>query len=102
MFGLNGFQGWPNAAASEVKFSWASRAMLCVLIVWLLPNSQQVMRRYFPAVGLRGLLAKTSMPGPRRFWQWRPTWQWTVFTTLLVVGSIYEFDKVSEFIYFQF
>jgi alginate O-acetyltransferase complex protein AlgI len=102
MFGLNGFEGWPNAAASEVKFSWAMRAMSCVLIVWLMPNSQQVMRRYFPSIGLRGLLAKTSTPGPRRFWQWRPTWQWTVFTVILVMGSIYEFDKVSEFIYFQF
>ena len=102
MFGFNGWQGWPNAAAMEVKASWATRAVLCMLIVWLLPNSQEVMRRYYPAMGLRGLTGKDSTPGPRRWWQFRPTTLWVVFFMLLIAGSIYEFDKVSEFIYFQF
>ncbi|QJE97667.1 MBOAT family O-acyltransferase [Luteolibacter luteus] len=102
MFGFNGFDAWPNAALSEVKGRWGLRAAYCIAIVWFLPNSQQILRRYFPAFGLRGLTGKTSTPGPRRIWQWRPTWQWTVFIVILVMGSIYEFDKVSEFIYFQF
>jgi D-alanyl-lipoteichoic acid acyltransferase DltB (MBOAT superfamily) len=102
MFGLNGFDAWPNAAASEVKESWGMRALYCIALVWLLPNSQQVMRRYFPAMGLRGLTGRSATPGPRHWWQWRPTWQWTAFIVVLVLGSIYEFDKVSEFIYFQF
>ena len=102
MFGFHGWEPWPNLAAQEIKASHAMRAVACVLLVWLLPNSQEIMRRYQPALGLKGLTGKTNAPGPRRFWQWRPTWQWTTFIVLLVIGSIYEFDKVSEFIYFQF
>jgi alginate O-acetyltransferase complex protein AlgI len=102
MFGFHGWQEWPNAAAMEIKSSHAARAVACVLLVWLLPNSQEIMRRYQPALGLKGLTGKTNAPGPRRFWQWRPTPLWTTFIVILVIGSIYEFDKVSEFIYFQF
>ncbi|WP_367872600.1 MBOAT family protein [Luteolibacter sp. Populi] len=103
MFGFHGFGGWPDSLSLiEVKASHAQRAVACLLIVWLLPNSQEILRRYQPALGLKGLTGKTNAPGPRRFWQWRPTWPWAVFVMLLVTGSIYQFNKVSEFIYFQF
>jgi len=103
MFGFNGFSGWPQSLSDiEVKASHAGRVLWIVLLVWLMPNTQQVMRRYQPALGLKGLTGKTNAPGPRRFWEWRPTLPWTVFTVLLLLGSLYEFDKVSEFIYFQF
>jgi alginate O-acetyltransferase complex protein AlgI len=102
MFGFNGWSNWPNASAMEVKFSHGMRAVACVLIVWLLPNSQQIMRRYQPALGLKGLTGKTNAPGPRHPWQWRPTAPWIAFIILLLLGSLYEFDKLSEFIYFQF
>ncbi len=102
MFGFHGWQPWPNAAGMEIKIEWGQRAAMCLLIVWLLPNSQEILRRYHPALGLRGLTGKTGMPGPRRWYQWRPTWYWTAFIMLLVAGSLYQFDKVSEFIYFQF
>ena len=34
--------------------------------------------------------------------QWRPTPAWAAFTVLLFAVVLYEFDKLSEFIYFQF
>jgi len=102
MFGFNGWADWPDRSAMAVKASHGLRAVLCVFLVWLLPNSQEIMRRYQPMVGLKGLTGKTNAPGPRRFWQWRPTPLWTAFILVLVIGSLYQFDKVSEFIYFQF
>ncbi len=100
MFGLNGFEGWPDRSAMMVKDSHAFRAVACVLLVWLLPNTQQWMRRYQPGLGL------SSLPGgglgPRRWWQWQPSVAWGIFLILLMAGTIYQFDKLSEFIYFQF
>ncbi len=33
---------------------------------------------------------------------WRPTWPWAVFLLVLLFFAAYSFDKISEFIYFQF
>ena len=100
MFGFNGFTGWPDRSAYVVKDSHALRGVLCLALVWLLPNTQQWMRRYKPALGLSPLPG--GQLGRRRWWQWRPTPAWAAFVLLLVLGVIYQFDKLSEFIYFQF
>jgi len=102
MFGLNGFDAWPDRSAMEVKSSHAIRAVCCVALVWLLPNSQQFLRRYQPVTGLAELGRRNISIGHRRWWQWRPTAPWTAFLILLLLGIIYQFDKLSEFIYFQF
>ncbi len=102
MFGFNGFTWWPDRSALEVKASHAFRAVCCLAIVWFLPNTQQFMRRYQPVLGLREVSRRDARVGARRWWQWRPTALWTVFIILLLLGTIYQFDKVSEFIYFQF
>ncbi|BCX49472.1 alginate O-acetylation protein [Haloferula helveola] len=95
MFGLNGFEGWPDKASRVV----ASRDPLLILIpllaCWLLPNTQQIFRRYRP----------TTDPLPRatrRWWQWRPTPMFAIATVALLIAVGMNFDKVSEFIYFQF
>ena len=98
MAGLHGFKAWPDRSAVEVQAAHAQRAVLCVLLVWLLPNTQQFLHRYRPALGM----GKTAGGMRRRWWQWRPTVAWTLFTTLLLLVVVYQFDKVSEFIYFQF
>lgn len=100
MFGLNGFSLWPDRSAMVVKDSHAFRAAMCLLLVWCLPNTQQWMRRYQPGLGLRNLPG--GQLGPRAWWQWRPTGLWATFVILLLAGTIYQFDKLSEFIYFQF
>ncbi len=100
MFGFNGIEPWPDRSALIIKASHAQRAVMCLLLVWALPNTQQVMRRYRPALGVRELFR--PRPGPRRWWQWRPTPLWTVFVVVLLVVTILQFDKLSEFIYFQF
>ena len=100
MFGFNGISGWPDRSAIEVKGSHAFRAVCCLLLVWFLPNTQQFMRRYQPVLGLGPLGAGDI--GRRHWWQWRPTLAWVIFLLLLLLGTIHQFDKLSEFIYFQF
>jgi hypothetical protein len=100
MFGFNGFEAWPDRSAWVVKYSHAMRAIACISLVWLLPNTQQWMRRYRPTLGLADLPGGSL--GPRRWWQWRPTTAWSIFLILMIAGTIHQFDKLSEFIYFQF
>ena len=99
MFGLNGLAFWPPETAIVTTSSRAIRPVVAgLLVVLFLPNTQQFMRRYVPAIGL----PKPSEGSRRRWWQWRPTLPWLGFTLglLYLVGR--EFDQVSEFIYFQF
>jgi hypothetical protein len=99
MFGLNGLTFWPPDTAIVTTQSRAIRPILAgLIVVLLLPSTQEVMRRYVPAIGM----PKPSLGGPRRWWQWRPTLPWLGFTLALLYAVGREFDQVSEFIYFQF
>lgn len=100
MFGLHGFDAWPSSGERVTGFSKALRFLPVLLAALFLPNTQQWMGRHRPVHGRS--LAAPDGPGPRRWWHWRPTRAWLAFTLalLLVVGL--EFNKVSEFIYFQF
>jgi alginate O-acetyltransferase complex protein AlgI len=100
MFGMNGFQGWPDRSAYVVKDSHAVRACLILLIVWFLPNTQQFLRRYQPALDPSQVME--PRPGVRRWWEFRPNAAWAIGLVLLLAGVLYQFDKLSEFIYFQF
>lgn len=95
MFGAEGFSGLPDKASRVV----ASRDPLLVLIpllaCFLLPSTQEIFRRYRPC-------HERLSRGVRPWWHWRPDLRFTV-ATLILIGVIgLNFDKVSEFIYFQF
>lgn len=100
MFGLHGFESWPSSGERVTGFSKALRFVPVLLVVLLCPNTQQILGRYRPVHVFS--IPETRVTGPRRWWQWRPTPLWLAVTLalLLVVGL--EFNKVSEFIYFQF
>ena len=73
--------------------------VLAVVVAFLLPNTQQFLRRYRPALGL----AEFGNPtGKRRWWEWRPTALHAGLSVILLYVTFREFDKLSEFIYFQF
>ena len=59
----------------------------------------QFLRRYRPAIGLSEFGTRI---GKRRWWEWRPVPLHAIFTLLLLYVTLREFDKISEFIYFQF
>ena len=69
--------------------------MVCALIVWLAPNTQQLMRGYQPALGV-------SDSATQRGLRWRPAWRWLLGTAALAAFGILSLSALSEFIYFQF
>jgi len=66
--------------------------LLILLVVWLLPNVQQLFYR-FPA-------ALNSPENYRILWQ--PDWKWLFVIVVTAVISILKLGQVSEFLYFQF
>jgi len=95
MFGLHGFGGWPDKAARVAESAAPLKLLAPLLACLLLPNTQQIFRRYRPT-------ASPLPRGPRRWWQWRPTAPFAAATLALLAVVGLNFDKVSEFIYFQF
>ncbi len=68
-------------------------------IAWSWPNTQQLMRRYEPALDVY----RFELPSVwwQRF-QWQPTVAWALLIAVLAVWSLIGMNKVSEFLYFQF
>ena len=65
----------------------------------LLPNTQQLLRRYRPALETY----KNEIPCSRCRWiEWRPTAPWALFTFGIFIITILSLTQASEFLYFQF
>jgi D-alanyl-lipoteichoic acid acyltransferase DltB (MBOAT superfamily) len=69
------------------------------IIAAILPNTFQIMRRYHPAFETY----KNEISKIRQIWiEWRPTYLWSFFISILFVIAVLELKQVSEFLYFQF
>lgn len=69
------------------------------LIATLLPNTQQLMRRYRPAFETyKGEI----FPLPYQWMEWRPTFLWASFITGIFIIALINLTQESEFLYFQF
>ena len=65
----------------------------------LLPNTQQLLRRYRPALETY----KNEIPCLRHRWaEWRPTAPWALITFGIFIITILSLTQASEFLYFQF
>ncbi len=95
MSGAEGFGGWPDKALRVAASNSPIKLIPALLACWFLPNTQEFLARYQPALG-------TRIVGPRRWWQWRPTAVHLLGMVVLVGIIGLQFDKVSEFIYYQF
>lgn len=80
-----------NAAKAPV------RILICLGIVWLLPNTQQIMARYQPALGMAA-----QSQCPQTWWHWRPNGAWLSAIVIAAAVGILSLNEISEFIYFQF
>ena len=68
---------------------------ISMLIVWLAPNTQQIMAVFKPALDMpNGNGAKRLL--------WQPSYLWLVASVVCAVFSILSISELSEFIYFQF
>ncbi len=116
MVGLNGLQlplQWqvklhalaPLLAAGGVRFvdlgdrftgtPEIAHIVALLAIVWLMPNTQEVMARFAPALAFR--------PGERpRFYEWRPSPAWALLLAILTIVPMLQLNRVSEFLYYQF
>lgn len=68
--------------------------LICALITWLAPNTQQLMRGFAPALGV--------VDDAARGLRWSLTWCWLSGVAALAVFGILSLTALSEFIYFQF
>jgi hypothetical protein len=71
-----------------------------LLVVWLLPNTQEIFARYRCLGPVHP--NPDRLPLPRLGWRWRPTPGWATLIALALAGALMQFDAASEFIYFQF
>ena len=73
------------------RFAWIAALLP---IVFLLPNSQQILGRYRPGL---------NYPAQGRAWiEWRFTAGWAIAGAALAALGILSLSRVSEFLYFQF
>jgi len=73
------------------------RLLICFLIIWCMPNTQEIFSRFKPALSMTDL---SEMQ--KKWWQWQPTRIWLSIVTIIAVSGILSLGELSEFIYFQF
>ncbi|MBI3917635.1 MAG: MBOAT family protein [Betaproteobacteria bacterium] len=69
--------------------------LICGLIAFCTPNTQEILRAFRPALGV-------EPGGVARWWHWRPAWPWLAATAVAAACAVLSLTAVSEFIYFQF
>ncbi len=96
MAGLNGVTRADPYYFGMPEVRWLAAMFV---IVWALPNAQQLLYRHRPAL--------ETYPGevtpPRwRALVWRPAAAWALVTAALFVAAAINLTRVSEFLYYQF
>jgi alginate O-acetyltransferase complex protein AlgI len=98
MLGFNGTL-LPHAAPNFPSGDLASIAVLLLAVVWLCPNTQEIMSNYKPALQ-SGTIAKAPAIA-----LWQPNWAYAVIIGSIALASlttIVYVKRVGDFIYFQF
>ncbi|MCA3254635.1 MAG: MBOAT family protein [Alphaproteobacteria bacterium] len=86
--------GFALGGGSAFVMAWLWIVALGAIAV-LLPNTQQIMRGWRPALDLDEI-------APARRLLWAPTRGWALATAAVAVGGTLALTQVSEFLYFQF
>ena len=79
--GMTGLRGLAGRAV-EIEAGYWIVALL--LIAWLMPNSQQLMRRHEPGIDIYGQLGEE----PRWRIAWQPSLPWALFILVLMAASL--------------
>jgi D-alanyl-lipoteichoic acid acyltransferase DltB (MBOAT superfamily) len=93
---LGGLFAWNGSGilSTQDHPSHAFIVFLLLPVVWLLPNTQQILGQ------ARG--APTNVLGTRLALLWQPSWEWAVSLGLLLVGALFYMTDTTSFLYFQF
>ncbi len=72
--------------------------LICAVVVWGFPNTQQILARYKPALQL------TPADGNKRFLPiyWTPSLTWSLIMAVVFMLSVIHSQDPSTFLYFQF
>ena len=83
-------------AFTPAEVSAAARSLVWIVallaIVWLAPNSQQLLARHEPALH--------EVTAGR--WSWQPNGRWALAVAVIFVVAVLHLSQITEFIYFQF
>ena len=96
MAGLNGVTKADPYWFGAPQLRWL---VVMFLIAWGLPNVQQLLHRYRPA--LETYPGEVSPPYWKRL-AWRPAAGWSLVTAALLLVAVINLTRVSEFLYYQF
>ena len=88
---------WWGAVAFLSLIGWT---VLGLAIVLFLPNSQQLLARYTPALNVQPVPA--AEPVKWKGLAWSPTLRWGLALAVLAGAAILQFGGPSEFLYWQF
>ena len=100
--GALGLHRHPPALPNLPAFHPAHSELLPILgglaIVWFLPNTQQILARFHPALEVT---EADRTEGPLRF-TWRPTVAWGICLGLTFFAVLVKMQNPTSFLYFQF
>jgi alginate O-acetyltransferase complex protein AlgI len=83
-------------AVDLATLTWVA---ICGFIVWGLPNSQQLLQKYQPAIETYPGIMKAR----RIFWfEWQPNIPWAMAIGTTAIASIGMLSRIREFLYFAF
>jgi D-alanyl-lipoteichoic acid acyltransferase DltB (MBOAT superfamily) len=68
-----------------------------LLLVWLCPNTQELLERVRPVLQPRPLATWSLVR-----WRWRPTRRWAAAVAVLAWICLLQLSRLSEFLYYQF
>ncbi len=97
--------GGAHGFGFKSSFHFATVALtlaILALIVWFLPNTQELLGRYQPALRFE-IPPNDITAGWRSRWlRWRPRPAWAVFMAAVALYALSQISRVNEFIYWQF
>ena len=89
---------------SQFIFTWLWIALLLAIVV-AMPNTQQIMNRFEPAMHLHHADERNEirlMPPLQSSLSWRPNISWAVAIGVIAALGVFAMSRISEFLYFQF
>jgi hypothetical protein len=95
MFGAN---GWTWGIGAESLAKMVGLQIILFAIIFLLPNTQQLMIDYEPSLEP----ARTERMSILERIRWQPSLSWALCVGGFFALALLQMNRVSEFIYYQF